>query len=124
MAALIERVFQAQAAKVDQLTIHGFERLDPVRVYLEEKTGKSYIAGRLTVTCYGMAWSCAWSNMGSSLIDFLLGADEGYIVDYLICARAGIATNQRRLAKEREYLARIVKAMKAGMRKEYRNEQT
>ena len=123
MAALSS--MQVIAKSVRQIEIKDFdERLDPVRVYMEEALIDGKNTGRLTVTCYGMAWTCFWASMGSGLIDFVLGADEGYIADYLINARAGIATNQRRLAKEREYLARIVKAMKAGMKKEYRNEQT
>lgn len=45
--------------KIDVLSfvITGAERLDPVRVMIENyEPGK----GRITITCYGKAWTAAW----------------------------------------------------------------
>ena len=48
--------------KIDVLSfvITGAERLDPVRVMIENyEPGK----GRITITCYGKAWTAAWAVM-------------------------------------------------------------
>ena len=49
--------------KIDVLSfvLTDLERLDPVRVMIENyEPGK----GRITITCYGKAWTAAWFAMG------------------------------------------------------------
>ncbi|ENA1584359.1 hypothetical protein ABFW48_003508, partial [Salmonella enterica] len=52
--------------KVEKIDVLSFvltdlERLDPVRVMIENyEPGK----GRVTITCYGKAWTAAWFAMG------------------------------------------------------------
>lgn len=56
--------------------VEGY-KLDPITITLE---GFPPEGGRLTVQCYGDAWSHYWSHMGcSSLVDFLLTSNVEYI---------------------------------------------
>ena len=68
--------------KMDVLsfTITGAERLDPVRVMIENyEPGK----GRITVTCYGQAWTGAWFAMGGdSVQEFIKRVSNEYLIGY------------------------------------------
>ena len=61
-------------------TISGVERLDPVRVMIENyEPGK----GRITITCYGKAWTGAWFAMsGDSVQDFIKRVSNEYLIGY------------------------------------------
>ncbi|ECD3753445.1 hypothetical protein E0S44_14755 [Salmonella enterica subsp. enterica serovar Orion] len=49
--------------------ITGAERLDPVRVMIENyEPGK----GRITITCYGKAWTAAWFAMGGDTVQEII----------------------------------------------------
>lgn len=69
--------------KMDVLsfTITGAERLDPVRVMIENyEPGK----GRITVTCYGQAWTGAWFAMGGdSVQEFIKRVSNDYLIGCL-----------------------------------------
>lgn len=66
--------------KMDVLsfTITGAERLDPVRVMIENyEPGK----GRITVTCYGQAWTGAWFAMGGDTVqEFIKRVSNDYLI--------------------------------------------
>ncbi len=68
--------------KMDVLSfsIIGAERLDPVRVMIENyEPGK----GRITVTCYGQAWTGAWFAMGGdSVQEFIKRVSNEYLIGY------------------------------------------
>jgi hypothetical protein len=96
--------------KITPLAFTAFEitevrGLDPVRVILQDYgTGQ----GRLILECYGKAWANFWASMGGSLIEFLRRADAGYIETALHCG-------QKPRKSDREYLLRIVNALKAAL---------
>jgi len=62
------------------LTITGAERLDPIRVMIENyEPGK----GRITVTCYGQAWTGAWFAMGGDTVqEFIQRVSNDYLIGY------------------------------------------
>lgn len=62
------------------LTISEVERLDPVRVMIENyEPGK----GRITITCYGKAWTGAWFAMGGDSVQkFLKRVSNDYLIGY------------------------------------------
>lgn len=62
------------------LTITGAERLDPIRVMIENyEPGK----GRITVTCYGKAWTGAWFAMGGDTVqEFIQRVSNDYLIGY------------------------------------------
>lgn len=49
--------------KVQSIVITEVERLDPIRVMAENyEPGR----GRITITCYGKAWTSFWPAMGAT----------------------------------------------------------
>ncbi|WP_025903447.1 hypothetical protein [Tatumella sp. UCD-D_suzukii] len=68
--------------KTDVLSfiISGVERLDPVRVMIENYgPGR----GRITITCYGKAWTGAWFAMGEdSVQEFIKRVSNEYLIGY------------------------------------------
>lgn len=66
--------------KMDVLafTLSDLERLDPVRVMIENYApGK----GRITITCYGQAWTGAWFAMGGdSVQEFIYRVSNDYLI--------------------------------------------
>lgn len=66
---------------VISFTINGAERLDPVRVMIENyEPGK----GRITVSCYGQAWTGAWFAMGGdSVQEFIKRVSNVYLIGCL-----------------------------------------
>lgn len=62
------------------VTITGAERLDPIRVMIENyEPGK----GRITVTCYGKAWTGAWFAMGGDTVqEFIQRVSNDYLIGY------------------------------------------
>ncbi|PHM22372.1 hypothetical protein [Xenorhabdus ehlersii] len=53
---------------------------DPIHIYLEDYGNKM---GRITISEYGDSWSAFWPAMGGSLTDFVLKADNGYLIGCL-----------------------------------------
>ncbi|WP_368893240.1 hypothetical protein [Kluyvera ascorbata] len=68
--------------KMDVLafTVTGAERLDPVRVMIENyEPGK----GRITITCFGKAWTGAWFAMGGDTVQkFMKRVSNEYLIGY------------------------------------------
>ncbi|QJT78208.1 hypothetical protein [Citrobacter freundii] len=72
--------------KVEKLDVLSFvlthlERLDPVRVMIENyEPGK----GRVTITCYGKAWTAAWFAMGGDDVQtFIKRVSNDYLIGCL-----------------------------------------
>ena len=84
--------------------------LDPIAVYMNDiAPGR----GELTVTCYGLAWTCYWGGMGEdrTVRQFVAGTGPDYIAGCLICGRDQFSANQRTHKREVEYLTRIAEAV-------------
>lgn len=66
---------------VQKLTISDVSGLDPIAVYLEDQgTGQ----GKITITCYGQAWTSFWGAMGKRTIsEFVSSSDNQYLAKNL-----------------------------------------
>lgn len=77
-----EQPVSVTVEKIDVLSfvITGAERLDPVRVMIENyEPGK----GRITITCYGKAWTAAWFAMGGDDVQtFIKRVSNEYLIGY------------------------------------------
>ena len=64
--------------KVLSIEITEVERLDPIRVMAENyEPGQ----GRITITCYGKAWTSAWFAMnGDSVQQFFIRVSNDYLI--------------------------------------------
>lgn len=64
--------------KVQSLEITEVERLDPIRVMAENyEPGQ----GRITITCYGKAWTSAWFSMGGDTVQaFFIRVSNDYLI--------------------------------------------
>lgn len=67
-------------SQVRKLTLTNLERLDNVHVYTED-LGKG--EGRITIMCYGKAWSAYWNAMGEPLAKFFCSCNSEYIINNL-----------------------------------------
>ncbi|MDT7012693.1 hypothetical protein [Enterobacter cancerogenus] len=69
--------------KIDvlSLVLTDLERLDPIRVMIENyEPGK----GRVTITCYGKAWTAAWFAMGGDDVQtFIKRVSDDYLIGCL-----------------------------------------
>lgn len=71
---------KTQTSRVEKLMVTELDGLDPVAVYLEDQgEGK----GKITITCYGKAWTAYWGAMGCDIREFILSADNGYLINKL-----------------------------------------
>lgn len=72
---------KVEKSDVLAFTISDVERLDPVRVMIENyEPGK----GRITVTCYGQAWTGAWFAMGGDTVQaFIKRVSNDYLIGCL-----------------------------------------
>lgn len=64
--------------KVQSLEITEVERLDPIRVMAENyEPGR----GRITITCYGKAWTSFWPAMGGDTVQqFFIRVSNDYLI--------------------------------------------
>lgn len=69
-----------ETTEVLSFTITDVERLDPVRVMIENyEPGK----GRITITCFGKAWTGAWFAMGGDTVQqFIKRVSTEYLIGY------------------------------------------
>lgn len=72
--SMVEKLVITDAAMPD-----GMGKLDPITVFAED-FGPGQ--GKMTITCFGEAWSHYWSSMGegNKLADFFCKCDTDYIV--------------------------------------------
>lgn len=94
-------------AKLESIRIEGAPALDPVTVFFEDFEPH---AGRVTVVCYGEAWTAFFGSMGDeSIRDFVKGAPNNYLASKLLPY-----SGQLKVKAEKEqyrYLERIVSAI-------------
>jgi len=67
--------------------------------------------GRVTITCYGEAWTAYWPAMGTMIREFFLCADDDYLANRLQGAQF-----QKHTQGHLSYLKRIVRAIKDQLR--------
>lgn len=97
------------APKLDAFTIFEAPKLDPVTVILQDFGG----SGRLTVECYGLAWSTYFGAIGTATLrKFLAGCDSDYLANRMWPPR------QRRVKSDYAYLVRIVEAVQTAIREQ------
>lgn len=100
-------------SQVTKMTINGVPNLDPVAVIVENH-GKG--AGKITITCWGEAWSHFWSHMGesSTLEAFFCGCGEHYLAGKLKSGIRDEIDDDDNEALEALLKAEIVKDRRAG----------
>ncbi len=103
---------------IQQLTITDVDGLDPIRVMIENyEPGQ----GRITITCYGRAWTAAWFAMsGASVEVFFANAGPDYIIGNLVCHMAPTLKRDRK--HEETYLTRIIVATQEALRRYTRHQ--
>lgn len=71
---------KVEKSDVLAFTISDVEHLDPVRVMIENyEPGK----GRITITCFGKAWTSAWFAMGGDTVqEFIKRVSNEYLIGY------------------------------------------
>lgn len=93
-------------ATTDALRIPEQPGLDPITCYFEDYAPGR---GRITIACYGDAWTAAWGAMGNRTVrEFVASAPP----DYLACSMLELtpATTRRR-----KYAERIASAVIAAL---------
>lgn len=103
------------ASTTKQLTITDAPDLDPIRVYLENYDPGQ---GRITITCYGRAWTAAWFAMrGKTIEQFFESCGADYLIGNLTNQlHQGLARNRK---SDESYLLRIICAVQEGLRQHH-----
>jgi hypothetical protein len=66
-----------KSTTVTKLTVTGIQDLDPVNVFVEEYSPTS---GKITMECFGGAWSYYWGSIGNrSIMEFFCSCDNHYL---------------------------------------------
>jgi hypothetical protein len=72
-------MMQIERSQVTKMVITGAYRLDPITVYAEDIEPRR---GRITVQCYGKAWSGYWGGMGERTIaEFFRSCSVDYLAN-------------------------------------------
>jgi hypothetical protein len=98
---------QPDAPQVSIVRIPAGDKLDPITIYFQdETTGR----GRMTVTCYGDAWTACWGSMGNCTVrEFVADVvDAGYLSGAMLQLR-GASDSHR--AYTLRIAARIISAL-------------
>ena len=101
---------------VQHLHISGFEDLNPIRVMWEDNAP----CGRVTITCYGAAWTGYWSDMRADLRNFFIGSRPEFIRVNLLRNSAPRPASYRR--EEEVHLERVIVAVQAAFKNSLRSE--
>lgn len=96
-----------EKSNTDTMLISDIDALDPVTVFFEDY-GEN--RGRLSIVCYGKAWTAYWGSMGSSLKEFVRDMNYDYI--------AGKLYDNSNPCDNWIYLCRIVKAVQEALKTE------
>ncbi|BET63293.1 hypothetical protein [Yersinia pseudotuberculosis] len=72
---------QVEISQSFKMRITELERLDPVEVLVDDyEPGR----GKITITCYGKAWTASWFAMsGQTISQFFRRCDNDYLIGYL-----------------------------------------
>ena len=73
---------QVIKSTTETYTVLDVDGLDPVTAYVTNPlTG----VGKITITCFGKAWSAFWPTMGDNLLqEFFVSADNEYIIGKMV----------------------------------------
>lgn len=84
----------------------GRGKLDPITVFTHDQQGR----GRITVACFGAAWTCYFNALGSSHLEsFIASCDEQYLASKLQgCSRL---MSKKAMKLEEAYLQDIARAV-------------
>lgn len=73
---------QFHRPKVESFTLTEMEGLDPISVYI---TNYAPGKGKITIDCFGNAWTAAWGAMGGLTVqEFLIESDNDYLIRKMI----------------------------------------
>lgn len=79
---------EIEQSTVTKLTISGAKALDPISVILDDLEPRK---GKITITCYGKAWTAYWGGMGERTIaQFFYSCDQHYLAGNLSDIRSEI----------------------------------
>lgn len=79
---------KTETSTVTKLRISELESLDPISVFLEDM-GKD--RGKITIECYGRAWSAFWGGIGNStMAQFFCSCDAHYLAKKLSTIKANV----------------------------------
>lgn len=97
---------------VEKLTITGVPELDAV-VAIMEDTGDG--SGKVTITCFGVAWTHYWSHMGEGvkLADFFCNCSNAYLAMKLSTGIESTVTSQDEDELGRHLKSRIIEMRKS-----------
>ena len=100
-------------SKAEVFTISDVKDLDLVTVFIQDLgPGR----GKLTVECYGHAWSTYWGGMGDQTVrQFLLGVDTTYVATKLVSGLQRVVTR-----REERWVGTIVDAVLRAIREEHK----
>lgn len=103
---------RAEKTAVEAFTINDAPNLDAITVITEAwRPG----AGRITLVCYGRAWTGSWGAMGdNTVLEFVAAANADYVADNMEWGQPILMKQYR--AREREYLLRIIRAVQEFLR--------
>jgi hypothetical protein len=89
--------------KLEILRIARSENLDPVTVYFEDHAPG---VGRVTIACYGDAWTAVWNAMGDCTVRQFIESvvDKGYLSGAMLQLCGGSS-------RDRKYAERIAAAV-------------
>ena len=92
---------------VDCFTLSDIQGLDPVTAYFSDQSPGQ---GRLTVVCYGTAWTAWWGSMGSgaTVREFVRSLDAGYLYGCLVRSNY---SHGKQTKQQEEYLRRVIAAL-------------
>lgn len=105
------RVLRVSGKLLAQMDIDGAPGLDPIRVIVEDlEPGR----GRITISCYDMAWTGFWGAMGGRTIrDFFMDCGSDYLAGNMGCG-----SGLKQGARERTYLIRVIEAVQRAFREQ------
>lgn len=71
---------KATKTDITRVTLTELDRLDPVTLIMEDLGD---FRGKLTIDCYGKAWTTYWGSMGCNIAEFIASANVSYLVGSL-----------------------------------------
>lgn len=105
------RVLSITTKPLVQMDIKNAPGLDPIRVIVDDlEPGR----GRITVSCYDMAWVGYWGAMGGrTLRDFFMDCGSDYLAGNMGCG-----SGLKQGARDRTYLIRVIEAVQRAFREQ------
>lgn len=100
--------------EAEYFEIRGAPQLDPIQVCIQDMGMQR---GRITVTCFGSAWTAYWGSMGCETVsEFVTRMDAPYF-----CNKLAPPSNQTKA--QEKYRMRIAEAVKQVISIRFREQQ-